>query len=222
MKKISIFLSSILLIVTLTTFNPSNFSINSQLFKVKEIKVKNSNILNEKNLINLFYNELLNSSLVKINKEKLNKILINNELIDYIELKKIYPSKLIVTIYEKEAIAIINDKKNKYYLIKDGEEIIFFNNVILENLPNIFGKQENFLEVYSALIQLSFPISKIKSFYYFDIGRWDIILNNNKIIKLPVNNYTLSLKNFLELEKKINFEKYSTFDYRIEDQLILN
>ena len=152
----------------------------------------------------------------------MNKILINNKLIDYIELKKIYPSKLIVTIYEKEAIAIINDKKNKYYLIKDGEEIIFFNNAILENLPNIFGKQENFLEVYSALIQLSFPISKIKSFYYFDIGRWDIILNNNKIIKLPVNNYTLSLKNFLELEKKINFEKYSTFDYRIEDQLILN
>ena len=222
MKKISIFLSSILFIVTLTTFNPSNFSINSRLFKIKEIKVKNSNILKEKNLINLFYNELLNSSLVKINKEKLNKILINNELIDYIELKKIYPSKLIVTIYEKEAIAIINDKKNKYYLIKDGEEIIFFKNATLENLPNIFGKQENFLEVYSALIQLSFPISKIKSFYYFDIGRWDIILNNNKIIKLPVNNYTLSLKNFLELEKKINFEKYSTFDYRIEDQLILN
>ena len=93
---------------------------------------------------------------------------------------------------------------------------------MLEKLPNIFGKQKNFLEIYSALNQIGFPISDIKSFYHFDIGRWDIILNNNKIIKLPVKNFNISLKNYMELNKKTNFEKYSTFDYRIKNQLILN
>ena len=72
------------------------------------------------------------------------------------------------------------------------------------------------------MIQLNFPISKIKSFYYFEIGRWDIILENDKIIKLPVKNFITSLDNFMKLYQKINYEKYSVFDYRIKDQLILN
>ena len=162
------------------------------------------------------------SSLFILDEKKIDKILNSNELIDYIEFKKIYPSKLQIIVYEKETIAIINFKQSTFYLTKNGEEIEFFNNKILEKLPNIFGKQKNFLEVYSALTQLTFPISEIKSFYHFDIGRWDIILNNNKVIKLPIKDFISSLKNYMELYKKINFEKYSVFDYRIKDQLILN
>ena len=82
--------------------------------------------------------------------------------------------------------------------------------------------KKKFLEVYSVLTKINFPISKIKSFYYFDIGRWDILLENNVIIKLPVKNFDNSLKNFMDLNKKIDFEKYSIFDYRIKNQLILN
>ena len=107
-------------------------------------------------------------------------------------------------------------------MVDSGEEIEYFKNSKLEKLPNIFGEQKNFLKIYSALKQLNFPISEIKSFYYFEIGRWDIILKNNKVIKLPIINFNESLKNFMELKKKINFEKYSIFDYRIENQLILN
>ena len=77
-------------------------------------------------------------------------------------------------------------------------------------------------EIYISLAELNFPISKIKSFYYFDIGRWDIILENDKVIKLPTKNFVASLKNFMKLYEEINFEKYSIFDYRVKDQLILN
>ena len=157
-----------------------------------------------------------------LDEKKIDKILKDNELIDHIELKKVYPSKLQVIIHEKKIIAIINYEQKRYYLSKKGEEIKFFNNSILEGLPNIFGKQKNFLKIYSALSQLNFPIAEIKSFYYFDIGRWDIILENFKVIKLPVKNFISSLENYMKLRKKINFEKYSIFDYRIKDQLILN
>ena len=77
--------------------------------------------------------------------------------------------------------------------------------------------KKKFFRVYSVLTKINFPISKIKSFYYFDIGRWDILLENNVIIKLPVKNFDNSLKNFMDLNKKIDFEKYSIFDYRIKD-----
>ncbi len=222
MKKISIILFSLLLVITLTTFSPNNFNFGSQIFKIKKIEIKNLKVLDKKKIENLFNNELLGTSLFIIDEEKIKIIQNQNKLIDYIKFKKIYPSKLRIIIHEKKPIAIINYKQKRLYLTKNGEEIKFFENSILEKLPNIFGKQNNFLQIYSALKEISFSISEIKSFYYFEIGRWDIILKNNKVIKLPVKNYTISLKNYLELNKEISFEKYSIFDYRIKDQLILN
>ncbi len=222
MRKFSVIFSSILLLLTLTTFNKKNTNIDIHIFKIDIIEIKNLKILDKKKIKDLFYNELLGSNLLILDKKKINKISKNNELINYIEFKKVYPSKLKIVIFEKEPIAIINNKQNKFYLIKNGEEIKFFNNSILKNLPNIFGEQKNFLDIYNNLIKTNFPISEIKSFYYFEIGRWDIVLKNNKVIKLPVKNFISSLKNYMELSEEINFEKYSIFDYRIKDQLILN
>ncbi len=222
MRIFFVIFSSIFLLLTLTTFNINNTSIDFHIFKINKIEVKNLKILDEKRIKNLFYNELLGSNLLILDKKRINKISKNNELINYIEFKKIYPSKLQIVIFEKEPIAIINNKQNKFYLTKKGEEIKFFNNSFLKNLPNIFGEQKNFLEIYGSLLEIDFPISKIKSFYYFEIGRWDIILKNNNVIKLPVKNFNLSLKNYIKLKQEVNFEKYSIFDYRIKDQLILN
>tara|TARA_B100001057_G_scaffold311563_1_gene311589 strand:- start:922 stop:1590 length:669 start_codon:yes stop_codon:yes gene_type:complete len=222
MRKFSIFFSSLLLLITLTTFNPNNLDTSLQLFKIEKIEIKNLKILDNKKIRNSFHNEFLGTNLLIIDERKIDKISNDNDLIDYIEFKKVYPSKIQIIIHEKETIAIINNKRSKFYLIKNGEEIKFFKNRILEKLPNIFGEQKNFLKIYDALQQVGFPISEIRSFYYFDIGRWDIILKDNKIIKLPVENFLISLKNYIELNQNSNFKKYFIYDYRIEDQLILN
>ena len=222
MRKFLIIFSSIFLLITLSTFNIYNFNTSFKFFKIDNIEIKNIKILEKKKIKNLYNEKLLGTNLFILNEKKINKISKDNEIIDYIEFRKVYPSKLLITIYEKETIAIINNKQKKFYLTKNGEEIKYFKNTKLEKLPNIFGEQKNFLEVYSTMDQLDFPISEIKSFYYFDIGRWDILFKNNKVIKLPVENFNASLKNYIELEKKINFENYSIFDYRIKDQLILN
>ena len=65
---------------------------------------------------NLFIEEFYESNLLILNKEKIDKILRENELIEYIEFRKIYPSKLVVKIFEKKTIAIINYKQNKFFL----------------------------------------------------------------------------------------------------------
>ena len=36
---------------------------------------------------------------------------------------------------------------------------------------------------------------------------------DNKILKLPIENYIFSLENYLKLESN-SFQKYKTFDYR--------
>ena len=221
MKKTATVLSLCLLIIMLTTFNPYNLNFGFQFFKIKHIEVKNLKFLEKKKIESQFFNELSGSSLFILDGKKVKKILNNNEFINYLEFKKIFPTKLQIFVYEKEVIAILNDKRDKYYLTKNGEKISFFKNQNSEKLPNIFGKQKNFLKIYSTLMKIGFPIYKIKSFYYFDVGRWDILFKDKKVIKLPVKNFDISLSNFMDIYERINFEKYTIFDYRVEDQLIL-
>ena len=141
MKKISIILFSFFLLAILTTYNSNNLNFSPQIFKIKKIEIKNLKVLDEKKIKNLFNNELLGSNLFIIDEKKIEIIQNQIKLIDYIEFKKVYPSKLQIIIHEKKPIAIINYKQKRLYLIKNGEEIKFFENPILEKLPNIFGKQ---------------------------------------------------------------------------------
>ena len=71
------------------------------------------------------------------------------------------------------------------------------------------------------MVKINFPIDQIKSFYFFEVNRWDLITINNKTIKLPIKNYEKSLKSFLKINEKDNFTKFRVFDYRINGQLIL-
>ena len=49
-------------------------------------------------------------------------------------------------------------------------------------------------------------MKEIKTFYLFESNRWDLELINNKMLRLPINNYNQSLKNFIEIKDQLNFE----------------
>ena len=80
---------------------------------------------------------------------------------------------------------------------------------------------QNFDVFYNDLEKNNFNIKSIKAFYYFDVGRWDIMLKNNKIIKLPENNYIDLLPEINLMLNDTNFSKYKVFDFRLKNQLIL-
>ena len=88
-------------------------------------------------------------------------------------------------------------------------------------MPTIFGHHKNFSSFLSELEKNNFNISNIKSFYYFDVDRWDIVLKNDKTIKLPQTNYENILKEIDSILTDSSFSKYKIFDYRIKNQLIL-
>ena len=194
----------------------------NNIFKIKYVEIENIYIIDKKVLKKTINNDLKNLSLFSINEKKMLDILKKYEIIKSIEIKKVFPNKIKIKLVEKEIIATLINKKKKFYLTLNGEKIRFFKNENLDNLPKIFGEQKNFTQIYNSLKKLNFPINEIKSFYYFDIGRWDIILKNSNIIKLPVKDFNESLINYNELKNDQNFTKYKIFDYRIKDQLILN
>ena len=125
-------------------------------------------------------------------------------------------------IVEKKVIAILQNKQKKFYISNKGDLINFIDIEFYKDLPTVFGNGENFYSLYLDLQNVKFPLHMIRSFYFFESGRWDLIMVDGKIIKLPVEDYLFSLKNFMLSKSKSNFDNYKIFDYRIKDQLILN
>ena len=91
----------------------------------------------------------------------------------------------------------------------------------IKNFLLFFEKKKKFKIFYNDLEEINFPFKIIKKYTLYDSNRWDIETINQKVIKLPSNNYVTSLQNYLDLKTKKNFENYKVFDYRIENQLIL-
>ena len=61
----------------------------------------------------------------------------------------------------------------------------------------------------------------MKNFSYFEVGRWDILLKNDKLIRLPPDNYVKSIIKFLEIHEKNAFQEFKLFDFRIKNELIV-
>tara|TARA_B110001452_G_scaffold241343_1_gene223467 strand:- start:666 stop:1322 length:657 start_codon:yes stop_codon:yes gene_type:complete len=207
------------ILVLFTTYNPKSFFLN-KIFNIKEIVIENNSIL-KKNKIKKDLAFIYESNLFFLNLKAIKKILIKQKFIRSFKIKKIYPNKLKIEIFERKPIVIIQDKKDKFFFTEDTNLIRYQNLKGYENLPIVFGNKKNFEILYKDLKKINFSINQIKKYYYFKANRWDLITYKNQTIKLPTKGHILSLENFLILKDKKNFDKYKIFDYRINNQLIL-
>ena len=215
-KKTSIF---IFILVVLTTFNPKNKIVISK-FNLQEIKIENNFLLHENDIKKLL-DPIYDKNLIFLKNSEIKGLLMQNSFVDSFNIKKKYPNSLKIEIFEKRPIAILIDKKRKYYL-SDKIELIEFKNISdYRDLPYVFGNLEKFKIFYDDLKEINFPLDKIKKYILLETNRWDLETKDNKTLKLPIENYILSLKNYLNLESNNSFQKYKTFDYRIDNQLIL-
>ena len=126
-----------------------------------------------------------------------------------------------IKVFEKKPIAVLFYEKKKFYLSENIDLIKFKNLENYQNLPHIFGDKERFEQLYLNLKKINFPLNIIEKYRFFESNRWDLETKNKKIIKLPNTNYIRSLKNYLKIRNKDSFEKFTIFDYRINEQLIL-
>ena len=210
---------ALVLLVLLSTYKPQELSLNSK-FNIKEIKIENNHILKDEDIKkDLMF--LYDTNLIFLNTNKIKLILKSNNFIQSFEVKKIYPNKIKIKIFEKKPIVILQYKKKKFYISETFDLINFLDLEDYKNLPVVFGKQNDFKILYKNLKKINFPLNLIKKYYLYESKRWDLEIDKNKIIKLPTENYIKSLVNFMNLSKENNFDKYSIYDYRISNQLIL-
>ena len=211
----------IFIFLIFSTYNTKdNKESSSILFPIKEVLIEN-NIATNILALTLDLSFLIDKSLLFLNTEKILANISKHDFISTVQLKKKYPRTLKIIITEKIPLATQIIDKKKFYITKDNEKINFIELKIYEDLPSIFGKYKNFNIFYKDLKKNNFKINEIKAFYYFEVGRWDIVLKNEKVIKLPEKNYYDILLKINSILNDSNFLKYKIFDFRINNQLIL-
>ena len=110
---------------------------------------------------------------------------------------------------KKKVPIVILQKKKKKFLISDKGKIIDFIDIKdFNSLPTVFGGGKKFFALYQDLQNIEFPITMITNYYFFESGRWDLVMQDGKTIKLPIIEYKSSLQNFLDARLKKDFNNY--------------
>ena len=216
-KKILLFFFLILLTGTL---NNKNFNFNN-LGKINEVIVSG---LDENNNFKLAkeLNFLKLENLFLLNKKEIEKILNENNYVDkYLVIKK-YPSTLDIKIEKTSFLAQVN-KKNSNYLLGSNGKLIKSDNK-KKKVPMIFGEFNNkyFFDLKYMIDNSDLNYNKIKNFFFFKSGRWDIETDSGILIKLPKEDLKESLNFAVKIMSKKEFKKIIKIDLRQKNQVVIN
>ena len=226
MKKFYIIFSLLLLFIFLATYTPSElnkFPEKKNLFlKIKNIIIIDNKLISKK-AINEKLGHIYGKNILFIKKKDLKEPLSQLKFLKTIEVKKKYPDTIVIKVNESKPIAIIF-KGSKKYLLDDISNLHTFNKDLYQvNFPSVFGENadKNFIKFFNLLKNNNFPTDKIKEYYYFQIGRWDIKLLNNKTIKFPSKKIVLAIERSVKLLNREDFKKYNSIDLRMSNEVVV-
>ena len=226
MKKFYRITLLLIIFIFLSTYNPKEFNLISNksksLFKIQNIEIKN-NFLIKKSKIEKKLSNIYNKNIFFIDEKDIEKPLREIDFLEKIEVKIKYPNTVVIKIFETKPVAIFNKNKDKYLLDSASNFIFFENNANFNDLPSIYGEgaENNFIYFLNQLKKNDFPYEQIKNFYYFQIGRWDLQLFNNKIIKFPSNGINDAIIKSVELLNREDFKNYNIIDLRVDGKIIV-
>ena len=211
------------LLIFLTTYNyhgkkksfPNFFFIK----QIEIVGVKNSN----KEELETRLDKIRGKNIILLSEKNFNEVIKDMNFINYLKIKKIYPKKIKVTVIEDLPIGTYLNDSGERHLLLENNKIIKDYNYESGNLPQVYGEGalEKFSDFYSSFQKTGLDLKLVKQFNYYDINRWDLLLKDEKLIKLPPENYKESIVKFLEIYEKSAFKKFKVFDFRIKNQLIM-
>ena len=217
-KKKSLILYFFFLVALSTTTSKTLYK-TENLFQIDNINITGIPLDNIEELNDELY-KTIEKNIFFLKKEVLKNSISEFNIVEKYSVKKIYPRELNINIKPTKFIAKISNKDD--VLVGSNGKLIS-NKDFKKKLPSIFGKfnSNKFLELKIHLERSGFNFEDLKSLIYFSSGRWDILTNDNVLIKLP-NKKTYES---LHLAKKIlnddNFKMNKFIDLRISNQIIV-
>ncbi len=218
-KKNKIIIYLIFLFILSTTsvkFKEDQNSYSSNVSKINIeglTKAKNKKILNE--LSNLFSKNIL-----FVEREEIIKTISKYNIIEEYNVKKIYPSTINISIRPTNFIARISNH-NKLLIGTNGKLIIDKDSKKI--LPYLFGEfnPKEFLIFKNNIKKSKFTFTQFKALYFFPSNRWDILTNNDILIKLPKNKFSESLNLAYKIINNDDFKNKNLIDLRVHKHLIM-
>ena len=170
-------------------------------------------------------NNLLNSiksDIFFVKKDYLRSILNSNTLIETFQVFKIYPSSLNIKIKKTNFLARLNIDGDIFLIGSNGKLTKDFLLSDSEILPFIFGnpKVEEILKIFSIINRFDFKYENVKNLFFYKSGRIDLELQDNILIKLPLENLENVLKKISQLISNNELNK-KIIDARVPNQIIL-
>ena len=218
-KKNKVIIYLILLFILSTTsgkfaVSQNNYSsINTKINIEGLSSIENLKISNE--LSNLFYKDIL-----FIDKKEISKIMNKYNIIEEYNIKRIYPSTINIKIKPTKYLARTSND-NQLLVGANGKFIKDEEN--REILPYIFGEfnSTDFLTLKKNIEQSKFIFKELKTLYFFQSNRWDILTYNDILIKLPLSNSLESLNFAYKIISNDEFKKKSIIDLRVKKNLVV-
>jgi len=218
-KKHKIIIYFLLLFILSTTNkkfveNQNNYSSTINKINIEGLSNDdNSKISNELN--NLFYKNIL-----LVRKEEIQKVISRYNIIEEYRIKKIYPSTININIKPTKFIARLSS----------NDQLVGVNGKLIEDkennqvLPYIFGEfnSQDFLNFKKNIVQSKFTFTEFKTLYFFPSNRWDILTNEDILIKLPQDNLYESLNLAHKIMNSYDFKNKNLIDLRMDNHLIVN
>ena len=219
--KILFYIFIFIFLSTVSFFERTNIFSNKIFFPLNKIEIygyeKVDHVAMQSQLSNL-----IGQNLLFMNPKDIEEILDENKLISEFTIQKKYPDTVNINLKEVNFVAKVFKDKKKYFLADNDILIPFKDYVIDQDLPNIYGKDAEFyFNDFHKLLKLNnFNINIISSYYFFQINRWDLVTNNQKIIKFPSKSLKEAIKVANKLLNNKDFNKYSVIDLRINNKII--
>ena len=207
-----IFIYILIFLFASTIFNFQILNSFFKLFKINKIEIKNIAYQRE-------FNFFEGKNIFNLNKRDVINVITKFPNIEKYKINKIYPNQIRISLLETEPIGKIF-KNNELFLI--GSNGKTFQGRDNKNLPLIEGTLEmGKINYFLKKIQLSnFSLNKMEKLIYYPSNRWDIILKDKTILKLPSEQVTTNIKRAEILLRTKDF-KSKVIDLRIKDKLIL-
>ena len=217
-KKNKIIIYLLLLFILSTTSGKFIENQNSYFSKINQINIEGLSNTNNLKIYNqlkdLFYKNIL-----LVGKEEIQKVIKNHNIIEEYSVKKIYPSTININIKPTKLVARISN--NDQLVGANGKLIEDKDNT--EILPYIFGEfnSQDFLNFKKNIAQSKFTFTQFKTLYFFPSSRWDILTNDNILIKLPQDNFPEALNLAYKIINSNHLKNKNLIDLRINNNLIV-
>ena len=189
-------------------------------FLISNIQIKTNFTKIDKKILTQI-NYLFDKNIFFIKKNHVLENLTDLNFLENIEIKKNYPSTILIKATKTNIIGMTYLNQKKYYVGLNGRFIYSENLSVEKKVPLIFGifQISEYIELLSILKKQNINAELISKFYFHKNKRWDLYFKDNTIIKLPNTKIEKAIENYKNLKK--DMKPNTIIDLRIANRIII-